>query len=71
MTSEDCKVNPVAMAIRAAGGRKELAKAISPAVTRQAVEYWLSKGEIPPSKVPEVARVTGIPKKLLNPIFNP
>lgn len=61
------RVNAVAVAIEAAGGRKQLANQLN--VSRQAVEFWLAAGVIPPKRVPEVARITGMPKKVLNPIF--
>lgn len=68
-TSVSCapRVNAVAVAIEAAGGRRELAEKLN--VSRQAVERWLATGIIPPRRVADVARVTGMPKKVLNPIF--
>ena len=59
--------NAVAVAIEAAGGRRELAEKLN--VSRQAVERWLTDGVVPPKRVPDVARITGMPKKVLNPIF--
>ena len=67
MTTIRIDANPVAVAIQAVGSRRELAKQVK--VTRQAVERWLASGEIPPRRVPDVARITGMPKKVLNPIF--
>lgn len=67
MTTIRIDANPVAVAIQAVGGRKELAKQVN--VTRQAVERWLAAGSVPPRRVPDVARVTGMPKRVLNPIF--
>lgn len=61
------RVNAVAVAIEAAGGRRQLAEQLN--VSRQAVESWLAAGAVPPKRVPDVARVTGLPKKVLNPIF--
>lgn len=68
-TSNACcdRFNAVAVAIEAAGGRRQLAEQLN--VSRQAVEAWLAAGSVPPKRVPDVARVTGIPKKVLNPIF--
>ena len=70
MTKENSQMNPVVLAVSAAGGRKNLAQALRPPVSRQAVESWLKKGEIPAKRVPDVARVTGIPKRLLSPLFS-
>lgn len=67
MTTERINANPVAVAIEAAGSRKELAEKLN--VSRQAVERWLAAGVIPPKRVPEVSRITGMPKRVLNPIF--
>lgn len=67
MTRNTCKLNPVQMAIQAAGGRKKLAESLT--LTRQAVELWLHNGEVPPRRVAEVSRLTGIPKHLLSPLF--
>ena len=61
------RVNAVAVAIEVVGGRRQLAEHLN--VSRQAVESWLAAGVVPPKRVPEVARVTGLPKKILNPIF--
>lgn len=68
-TSNACcdRFNAVAVTIEAAGGRRQLAEQLN--VSRQAVEAWLAAGSGPPKRVPDVARVTGIPKKVLNPIF--
>ena len=38
MTRTTCKLNPVQMAIQAAGGRKKLAESLTPPITRLAVE---------------------------------
>ncbi len=38
MTRTTCRLNPVQMAIQAAGGRKKLAESLTPPITRQAVE---------------------------------
>ena len=35
----------------------------------QAVQRWVRKGKIPLSRMPEVARVTGIAMEVLNPEF--
>lgn len=61
--------NPVQLAIDVAGGRKKLAESLSPPITRQAVELWLHNGEIPPRRVAEVSKLTGVPKHLLSPLF--
>lgn len=69
MPNKDSKLNPVLFAIEAAGGRRQLAKKLAPPVSRQAIEQWIRKGEIPPRRVPQVATATGIPKGVLNPMF--
>lgn len=52
--------------IRAFGGGR-LATALG--VTPQAVSYWLKKGRIPPCRVPDVERVTGIDRHVLCPML--
>lgn len=69
MTTTASKVNPVEMAVNAAGGRKQLAEKLIPPISRQAVECWLKKGEVPPRRVKEVSELTGIPKHVLSPFF--
>lgn len=69
MAKNTCSSNPVELAIRLAGGRKQLAEKLSPPISRQAVESWLKKGEVPPRRVKEVSALTGIPKPVLSPLF--
>ena len=69
MQNNDSKLNPVLFAVQAVGGRRQLATKLSPPVSRQAIEQWIRKGEIPPRRVPQVASATGIPKGVLNPMF--
>lgn len=69
MPTYNCIFNPVEVAVKAAGGRLNLAKSLNPPVTRQAVEGWIKRGEIPPRRVPEVSAITGIPKHVLSPLF--
>lgn len=70
MTTSNCQFNPVEVAVSAVGGRTKLAKSLNPPVSRQAVERWVKNGEIPPRRVPEVSRITGIPKHVLSPLFS-
>lgn len=62
-------INPVVLAIKAVGSQDALASALTPPVSRQAIGGWLKRGEIPPRRVPEVAKATGIPKHILSPLF--
>src|SRR3954468_8916860 len=52
-------------AIAAAGGAKALAEALG--CSRTAVANWRTEGEIPASRVPRVAQVTGLPPENLRP----
>ena len=70
MPTYNCQFNPVEVAVRAAGGRIKLAKSLNPPVSRQAVEGWIKRGEIPPRRVPEVSVITGIPRHVLSPLFS-
>lgn len=51
------------------GGARNLARLCNPAVSRQAVEKWIRAAVIPPRRVPEVSKLSGVPKGLLNPLF--
>lgn len=60
------------LALRWVGGAQygrisRLAKKLG--VSRQVVSHWLKTGEIPPTRVREVSKVTGIPPHLLNDLF--
>ncbi|RLV60979.1 hypothetical protein D5018_03820 [Parashewanella curva] len=39
-------------------------------LTQQCVSVWIKKNEVPPRRVPEFSRITGIPKSKLNPLFS-
>ncbi len=56
-------------AVQAAGGSESLAKAMNPPISRQAVEKWVRKGVVPPERVKEVSRITGVAMSRLNPLF--
>lgn len=60
--------NPALLAVKAAGTQEKLAASIH--VSRQAVSAWIRRGRIPLARVSEVSKVTGIPKKLLDPAFS-
>lgn len=64
------KLNPALLAVRAVGTQKKLASLVDRKLTRQAVADWVRKGRIPLKRVAAVSRVTGIPKKLLDPAFD-
>ncbi len=69
MKSESCFNNSVLMAVKAVGGRGALAKKLSPPISRQAVDRWVRLGVVPPKRVLEVSKLTGIPKEKLSPLF--
>ena len=54
-------------AIQRLGSQKELADRIH--VTPQAVSRWVSRGEVPPRRCPDVSLVSGVPVENLNKIF--
>ena len=54
-------------AIQRLGSLKELADRIH--VTPQAVSRWVSRGEVPPRRCPDVSLVSGVPVENLNKIF--
>ncbi|MDY3115954.1 MAG: hypothetical protein SOR95_08275 [Sutterella sp.] len=60
-------LNPALLAVKKAGGAKELGESLHPKVSRQAVEAWVRRGHIPVKRIAEVARVTKIPTDLLIP----
>ncbi|MDP2618587.1 MAG: YdaS family helix-turn-helix protein [Hyphomicrobiales bacterium] len=54
------------LAIKSAGSQSNLARAIGK--TPQLISYWHRKiGRVPAEYVPDVERVTGIPRHLLRP----
>jgi DNA-binding transcriptional regulator YdaS (Cro superfamily) len=61
--------NPVDLAIAVAGSAYALAEKLG--VTRQCITHWRRSGSIPIAKVPDVSRVTGIPKAKLHDAFKP
>ena len=61
--------NYALIAARRVGGTKNLARLCTPVVSRQAVEKWIKAAAIPPRRVPDVSKLSGIPKGLLNPLF--
>lgn len=50
-------------AVESAGGAAQLAVKVG--VTRQMVYYWLTKGYIPPKRIPKFSRITGISEERL------
>ena len=57
----------ILQAIARIGSQKELADRIH--VTPQAVSRWVSRGEVPPRRCPDVSLVSGVPVENLNKIF--
>ena len=57
----------ILQAIQRLGSQKELADRIH--VTPQAVSRWVSRGEVPPRRCPDVSLVSGVPVDQLNKIF--
>jgi DNA-binding transcriptional regulator YdaS (Cro superfamily) len=57
----------ILQAIARIGSQKELADRIH--VTPQAVSRWVSRGEVPPRRCPDVSLVSGVPVDHLNKIF--
>ena len=61
--------NYAQVAAERVGGARTLARLCTPAVSRQAVEKWIRAAVIPPRRVPEVSKLSGVPKGLLIPLF--
>ena len=61
---------PALLAVRAAGNQEQLAKKLTPPLSRQAIGAWVRNKMIPLRHVADVSRVTGIPKKILDPAFS-
>ena len=61
--------NYAQVAAERVGGARNLSRLCTPAVSRQAVEKWIRAAVIPPRRVPEVSKLSGVPKGLLNPLF--
>lgn len=59
----------VDLAIKAVGTAKALATPLG--VSPQAVGKWLKEGVVPPERVLDVERLSGVPCYLLNPIIYP
>ncbi len=60
------EARPVVEAVERAGGISALARALN--VTPQAVWKWVyEQGRVPPARVLEVERVTGVPRDRLRP----
>lgn len=57
--------SPLDLAIRAVGTASSLAERLG--ISQQAVSKWCVKGEIPIQRLPDVARASGVPLKLLLP----
>ena len=57
----------ILQAIARIGSQKKLADRIH--VTPQAVARWVSRGEVPPRRCPDVSLVSGVPVENLNKIF--
>lgn len=59
-------MNGVELAIKAMGSQSELARALGK--KPQIISHWFRKiGRIPAEHVPDVARVTGLPRHMLRP----
>lgn len=56
-------------AIDRAGGQSELARRLG--LRQQSVSEWISRGVVPPARVLDVERATGIHRHLLNPNIYP
>lgn len=56
---------PLDLAIRAVGTASNLAERLG--ISQQAVSKWKLKGEIPLQRLPDVAKASGVPLKLLLP----
>lgn len=56
-------------AIAAAGSARALARALG--IRGQAITQWKRKGIVPPARVIEVERITGVHRHLLNPALYP
>lgn len=65
MTKQIRKGCPLDLAIRAVGSASSLAERLG--ISQQAVSKWKVKGEIPIQRLPDVARASGVPLKLLLP----
>ena len=65
MEQEKPTDNGVALAIQAAGSQKELGELLG--ITQQAVAKWADAGAIPPRRVLDVERATGISRHQLAP----
>ena len=59
--------NPALLAVKAAGTQEKLAASLK--ISRQSVSAWVRRKRIPLSRVADVSKATGIPKKLLDPAF--
>lgn len=67
------KERGIDLALRSVGGPEfgrisRLAEKIG--VSRQVVSHWIKTGEIPPTRIREVSKATGIPAHLLNDLFS-
>lgn len=65
MTDNDASRQGLERAIAAAGGPKALADALG--CSRTAISNWRAEGGLPASRIPSVARVTGLPPEALRP----
>lgn len=63
------EVNPVKLAVFKAGSQEALAKSLPHPVARQTVTAWMAKGRFPLSRVPDVAKATGLSVRILAPEF--
>lgn len=57
--------SPIQRAVAAVGSQAALARAIG--ISPPAVSQWIKDGRIPPSRVREVARISGVPAAELAP----
>lgn len=59
--------NPVQLAAGNVGGKAALGRLLG--ISRAAVNAWDARNEIPLARIPEVERVTGIPREVLRPDY--
>lgn len=62
---DDEAIGGIEHAVRAVGSQRELARRLG--VTQQAISEWVASGEIPPRRVLDVERASGVPRRVLAP----
>lgn len=61
--------NDLASAIEKAGGQSEVARLLG--IAQQSVSEWVARGVVPPKRVLEIERLTGVPRHRLRPDIYP